>query len=461
MISKTTSYKNILETIGNTPLVKINNIDTGKCSLFVKLENQNPGGSIKDRIALSMITDAELKGFIKAGDTIIEATAGNTGIGLALVARLKGYKIILVIPDKMSQEKINLLRAMGAEIVITRSDVEKGHPEYYQDLAKRLSEERGAYYIDQFGNPANPLAHFKTTGPEIWEQMQHDVDAIILGIGSSGTVTGLSQYFKTIKADIDIILADPEGSVLAEYVNTGKITHAAGSWFVEGIGEDFIPPKADLSMLKKAYTITDKESFNTARELLQKEGILAGSSSGTLVSTALKYCREQTVPKRVVTLICDSGNRYLSKMFNNYWMQDEGFIERIKFGDLRDIISRLHNEKATVFVKPEDTLMMVYRKMKMYEISQLPVIENEKLVGIIDEHDLAYALYNSSNDFNQKVKTVMITELVKISPEQSIDELYNIFKQNYIAIVEDNKGIFYGLITMIDLVNYLKLNKKN
>ena len=222
MLNNPTLYKNILDTIGNTPMVEINNMDTGKCQLFVKLENQNPGGSIKDRIALSMITDAERKGKLKPGGTIIEATAGNTGIGLALVARLKGYKVKLVIPDKMSQEKINLLRVMGAEIILTRSDVEKGHPAYYQDMAARLAKENDYYYIDQFNNPANPHTHLSSTGPEIWNQMEYNLDAVVAGVGSSGTITGLSHFFNVINPAIEMILADPEGSVLAEYIKDGK-----------------------------------------------------------------------------------------------------------------------------------------------------------------------------------------------------------------------------------------------
>jgi cystathionine beta-synthase len=344
-------YNNILDTIGNTPIVELTKMDTGLCRLFVKLENQNPGGSIKDRIGLSMINAAEEKGKLKSGDTIIEATAGNTGIGLALVARIKGYKIKLVIPDKMSQEKINHLKALDAEIIITRSDVGKGHPEYYQDLAVRIANETGAFYVNQFGNFDNPLAHQTTTGPEIWEQMDHDVNAIVVGVGSSGTITGLTHFFNNVSPKPEMILADPEGSVLAEYVNTGKIKSEAGSWLVEGIGEDFIPPIADFSMTRKAYTITDKESFDTVRSLLIKEGILAGSSSGTLICAAMKYCREQTTPKKVVTFVCDSGNKYLSKC-----IMSTGYLTRVihrkTYGDLRDIISRRFEDNATIFVSP-------------------------------------------------------------------------------------------------------------
>src|SRR5215471_17197788 len=274
----------ILGLIGNTPIVEITRIDSGPCRLFVKLENQNPTGSIKDRMALAMVEAAERDGKLPAGGTIVEATAGNTGLGLALVAAAKGYRLILVIPDKMSQEKILHLRALGARTVITRSDVTKGHPEYYQDLAERIAAETpGAFYVNQFKNPANPLAHETSTGPEIWEQMGHDVAAVVVGVGSGGTLTGLSGFFARVAPRCEIILADPAGSVLSGYIRDHKIG-TAGSWLVEGIGEDFVPKIADLSHVTRSYSIPDVESFLAARELVSKEGIFAGSSTGTLLS---------------------------------------------------------------------------------------------------------------------------------------------------------------------------------
>jgi len=271
-------YKNVLDMVGRTPMLEVRHMDTGPCRLFLKLELMNPGGSIKDRIGISMIGEAEQRGDLKPGDTIVEATAGNTGIGLALVAAQKSYKLVLVVPDKMSQEKIFNLRAMGAEVVLTRSDVEKGHPEYYQDLGKRIAEDTGAYFINQFGNPDNPKAHEETTAPEMREQMEHDLDAVVLGVGSSGTITGLSRFFRRMAPDVTLVLADPEGSVLADYVNTGAVGPAGGSWLVEGIGEDFLPPISDFSFTTKAYSISDSESFAAARELLRAEGLLVGSS---------------------------------------------------------------------------------------------------------------------------------------------------------------------------------------
>jgi len=326
----------VLNLIGNTPMVKVNYIDTGVCNLYLKLESANPGGSIKDRIGLSMINEAEKTGLIRAGSVLVEATAGNTGLGLALVAAVKGYKLILVIPDKMSREKIIHLKAMGAEVIITRTDVNKGHPEYYQDMAERIAKETpNAFYINQFGNPANPMAHETTTGPEIFKQLEGKIDAVVCGVGSSGTLTGLTHYFQRVKPDVEMIVADPQGSVIKDFIMKGTFGEA-GSWFVEGIGEDFIPPIADFSMTKKAYTISDEESFSTARSILRKEGILAGSSSGTLIAAAIKYCKEQTQPKNVVTFVCDTGNKYLTKMFDDIWLQDNGFSELTNNENLND-----------------------------------------------------------------------------------------------------------------------------
>lgn len=318
-------YNSVLEMVGQTPMVKFQKMNVGKCQLFGKLESQNPGASIKDRIAISMIETAEKEGWVKPGDTIIEATAGNTGLGLAMVASQKGYKLKIVMPDKMSMEKEYNLRAFGAEVMRTRSDVGKGHPEYYQDVAKRLSEENGWYFINQFSNPANIAAHYMTTGPEIWEQLDGKVDAIVLGVGSGGTVTGIGRYLKEQNPDVDIVLADPDGSILTHYHETGEMSEA-GSWVIEGIGEDFIPDICDMSLFTKAYTVDDKEALNTARELMLKEAVMGGSSTGTLVAAALKYCQEQTEPKNVVTFVCDTGNRYLSKMYNDEWMKEQGFL---------------------------------------------------------------------------------------------------------------------------------------
>jgi cystathionine beta-synthase len=444
-----------LDLIGGTTMVEVRRLETGPCRLFLKLESQNPGGSIKDRVALAMIEAAERDGQLKKNSLIVEATAGNTGLGLALVAGQKGYRLLIVVPDKMSQEKIFHLKAMGAEVVLTRSDVTKGHPEYYQDMAARLARERSAFYVNQFGNPANPKAHEETTGPEIWEQMDHKVDAVIAAVGTGGTITGLSRYFERVSPETEMVLADPVGSIVADFVATGKIPDKVGTWLVEGIGEDFIPPVCDLSRVKQAYSIPDAEAFAVCRDLLKKEGILAGTSSGTLIAGALRYCREQKSAKRVVTLVCDSGNKYLSKVYNDYWMLDQGFIERETYGDLRDLIARRHQEHAVATVNADETVLAAHQRMKLYDVSQLPVLENGKVVGIVDEQDILMEVIDNPAHFREPVTEAMESHIVTVAPEASVAQLMEIFRRGMVAIVVDGDQ-FLGLITRIDVLNWLR-----
>ncbi|MGW8275483.1 pyridoxal-phosphate dependent enzyme [Xanthomonas axonopodis] len=449
-------HSSVLELIGNTPIIKAQRLDTGVCELFLKLEANNPGGSIKDRIGLSMIEAAERRGDLKPGATLVEGTAGNTGLGLALVAQQKGYQLILVVPDKMSREKIFNLKAMGANVVLTRSDVAKGHPEYYQDLAARIAAETpGAYFINQFGNPDNPAAHEFGTGPEILAQMDGQLDAIVFGCGSSGTMTGLSRAFASASSHTELVLADPVGSILTQYIEEGTVSEKSGSWLVEGIGEDFLPDISDFSRVKKAYSISDAESFHTARELLAKEGILGGSSTGTLLAAALKYCREQTTPKRVLVFVCDTGNKYLSKMYNDYWMLDNGFLERPQHGDLRDLILRPYNKRDTVVVGPKDLLTTAYQRMKLYDVSQLPVIDDGELVGIVDESDVLLHVYGDEARFRDPISTAMVSKLDRLDVASPIEALLPVFDRGQVAIVMDGTQ-FLGLITRIDLLNYLR-----
>ncbi len=451
-----TIHNSVLELIGNTPMIRAQHLDTGCCTLFLKMENMNPGGSIKDRIGLSMIEDAERSGLLKPSGTIVEGTAGNTGLALALVAQQKGYKLILVVPDKMSREKIFNLKAMGAEVVLTRSDVSKGHPEYYQDLARTIAEQTpNAHYINQFANPSNPYAHEFGTGPEIWNQMQHEMDAMVFGVGSGGTLTGLTKFFARAAPHVDLVLADPQGSVLAKYVNDGVLDTSGGSWLVEGIGGDYLTAVGDFSRVRQAFAISDAESFEVGRELLMKEGILGGSSTGTVIAAALRYCREQTTPKRVVAFVCDTGNKYLSKMYNDYWMLDNGFATRESHGDLRDLILRPYGDRDTVVVKPTDLLTMAYQRMKLYDVSQLPVMEGDLIVGIVDESDILMHVYGDQNRFRDPVSTAMISELTFVQVNASINALMPIFDKGQVAIVMDGTR-FMGLITRMDLLNYLR-----
>ncbi len=446
----------VLDLIGNTPLVCVRNVDTGPCELYLKLESQNPGGSIKDRIALAMVEAAEREGKIAPGGTLVEATAGNTGLGLALVAAQKGYRLLLVIPDKMSQEKIFHLKAMGAEVVMTRSDVERGHPEYYQDKARALAAETpGAFYVNQFENPANPAAHRATTGPEIWQQMGRDIDAFVCGVGSGGTLTGIGGYLKSVAPGIDIVLADPKGSILAPLVQTGaRVT--PGSWLVEGIGEDFVPDNCNLDLVSDAYTITDAESVQTAQLILTREGILCGSSSGTLIAAALRYCRAQETPKRVVTLVGDSGNKYLSKIYNPFWISDNGLADTgPPADDLRDLIARPYKTGQTIWVSPGETLQQVHAKMTAFDISQVPVIEHDRIVGLIDEADVLMTVMDNPGGFMAHAGQVMRGKLAVLDVKSRMADLLPVFEQGRVAaITEDDR--FLGLITPIDFLNHLR-----
>lgn len=440
--------------IGNTPLVQLSGFDTGSCELFLKLESQNPGGSIKDRMAVAMIEEAERSGALTPGATIVEATAGNTGIGLALVAAIKGYRLILVIPDKMSPEKIAHARALGADIRLTRSDVRPGDPDYYQDMAARIAEETRAYYINQFANPANPLAHETTTGPEIWRQMEHRVDTVVCGVGSGGTLTGLSRFFERVGPETEMVLADPVGSSLAEFVRTGR-DGPSGSYAVEGIGGSCVPAIADFSRVRRAYSISDSESFLTARDLLKRTGIFGGPSSGTLLAAALRYCSEQTEGKRVVTLVCDTGSKYLSKMYNDYWMLDQGYLERSATGTLRELIARRYEEGGVITVKPEDPLLTAFQRMRMADISQVPVMDRGCCVGVLDESDLLLAVHGDASKFQTPVREAMTSRLETISADKPIDSIYDILDRGLVALVTDGDA-FVGLITRSDLLSHLR-----
>lgn len=448
--------RNVLEMIGRTPLLAVRGFDTGPCELYLKLESQNPTGSIKDRVGLHMIEAAERSGALTPESVLVEATAGNTGLALALAARRKGYRLKLVIPDKMSREKIFHLKAMGAEVVMTRSDVPRGHPDYYEDLAVRIARETPhAYYVGQFTNDSNPEAHERTTAPEIWEQMQHRLDAVVCGVGTGGTLTGLSRFFARAAPNVEVVLADPQGSALAGYVRTGKTEPSGASWLVEGIGGDHVPGVCDLSRVRTAYSVSDAESLLTCRELLLKEGVLGGTSTGTLLAAALRYCREQRTPRRVVSFVCDTGHKYVSKVYNDFWMLDQGLIARARFGDLRDLIARRHAEGADITVGADETLLAAYGRMKLYDVSQLPVMRGGRLAGIVDEEDVLLEVFGNPERFAEPVSRVMTSSLVTVEPDAPLSQLIEIFKRGLVAIVM-YRGELLGLITRIDVLNWLR-----
>ena len=338
---------------------------------------------------------------------------------------------------------------------LTRSDVAKGHPEYYQDLAARLAREQGGFYVNQFENPANPMAHETTTGPEIWRQMDERLDAVVCGVGSGGTITGLSRYFARVAPAVEIVLADPAGSILADYVATGQVGQA-GSWLVEGIGEDFVPPICDLSRVKTAYVVDDAEAFATVRQLLAKEGILAGPSSGTAIAAAVRYCRDRAGKQlKVVAIVADTGAKYLSKAYRDEWLADQGLVQRPGHGDLRDVVTRRAIDAQLIAVVPDDTLRVAYARMRLFDVSQLPVLDRGALVGIVDESDLLVAALHGDHAFDKEVRTVMSTKVETLPPEAALTDLVGVLDRGMVGVIVD-KGALYGLVTRIDLVNYLR-----
>ncbi|MEZ5456088.1 MAG: pyridoxal-phosphate dependent enzyme [Lysobacteraceae bacterium] len=450
-------HHSITELIGNTPIVKSRHLDTGLCQLFFKLEAFNPGGSIKDRIGLTMIEAAEQRGDLKPGGIIVEGTAGKTGIGLALVAQQKGYRLILVVPDKMSREKIFNLKAMGAEVVLTRSDVAEDTRSLLSG-SSRTDRPRypGCLFhqsVRQRRQPA-PTKRYRTR--KSGRRWTVKMDAIVFGVGSSGTVTGLSRFFRREAPQVELILADP---VRVRFWPSTSMkarsapSRAVGWW--KALVRISCPPISDFSHVKKAYAVSDRESFLAGRELLAREGILGGSSTGTILAAALRYCREQTEPKNVVMFVCDTGNKYLSKMYNDYWMLDNGFLERPHHGDLRDLILRPYSQRDTVVIAPTDALTVAYQRMKLYDVSQLPVMQDDQIVGIVDESDVLMHVYGDESRFRDTVATAMIDVLDKIDVRAPVESLLPVFQRGHVAIVMDGAQ-FLGLITRIDLLNYLR-----
>jgi len=459
-------HHSVLDLVGNTPMLELRRLDAGPCRLFAKLELMNPSGSIKDRIGVSMIEAAEREGRIDPNadpkPTLIEATAGNTGLALALVACQRGYELIVVVPDKMAAGKIQHLRAMGAEVVMARSDVTRGHPEYYQEVAARIARNTdNSFFVNQFFNEANVAGHYERTGPEIAAQIDADTgappDVLIVGVGSGGTLTGCGRALRERFPDIEIILADPAGSILHPLVNEGREVEP-GSWMVEGMGEDFVPSICDLDLVNEAIPVTDAEAFYAARTLLRKEGLLAGSSTGALIHAALEYCRRQTEPKTVVTFICDQGAKYLDKFFNDYWMIDNGFIEREPTNDLRDLVARRHELQEDYTLKPDDPVKQAVTMMRLYSVSQMAVLDDkDKVVGIIDEGDILLAMTQEEDaSMDKPISEFMTRRLETLPPEAPVERLLPIFRADRVAIVADESKNYYGLITKIDFINYLR-----
>jgi cystathionine beta-synthase len=446
----------ILEAIGNTPLVRLKNlVSSNSARVYAKAEFMNPGGSVKDRMALYMIEQAEKKGWLKPGGTIVENTSGNTGVGVAMVAALKGYKAIFTMPDKMSAEKVNLLKAFGAKVIVTPTNVPADSPLSYYETAKRIAKETpNSFYLNQYHNPLNIEAHYKTTGPEIWKQVKGRIDYLVAGMGTGGTISGVGKFLKEKNPKVKVIGVDPVGSVYYSYFKTGRIGQPQ-VYKVEGIGEDMLCGAMDFSILDEAVQVTDQECFLMARQIATKEGMFVGGSSGGAALVAIDLAKKVGRDKIIVTIFPDSGTRYLSKFYNDEWMRDNGFLEeKVFLGRVRDL---LKGREAVVVAQAADRVSQVINKMKKYDISQLPVMSRGRLVGIVTEVDLLKYMVTGRHRLNDSIKSLVESNYLKASPETSLSDLSQKFSatESNVAMVLDGEERLAGIITKIDIIDYL------
>jgi len=439
--------QNVLEAVGRTPLIRLNRVTEGlPCPVYAKVEYFNPGASVKDRIAVAMVEEAERQGILKPGmSTIIEATSGNTGVGLALVAAVKGYRCIFVMPDKMSDEKTSLLKAYGAEVVIVPTNVPPDSPESYTGVSARLTNEiPDAWRPDQHSNLANPDVHYRTTGPEIWEQTEGQITCFVAGIGTGGTMSGVGKFLKEKNPRIRIIGADPEGSILSG--------GALGSWAVEGIGEDTVPRTFNSQVVDEWVRVSDAESFMTARKIARLEGLLLGGSCGTIMAAALRYAQRLTPDDLMVALSPDTGRNYLSKMYSDEWMREKGFLQpEAKPLTAGDILARKPNR--TLFsVAPEQQVEEAIQILRREGISQLPVIEDGRGVGSILEITLARFLHEHRDPRAVCVREIMARPLPQVEAGVDVDEVYRLLLSGSSGCLVTRGGKIAGIITRIDLV---------
>ncbi len=450
-------YENILGLIGKTPLVKVNRVTNGaRCLILAKLEYLNPGGSVKDRIGVAMIDDAERKGLLKPGGTIVEPTSGNTGIGLALTATIRGYKPIFTMPDKMSEEKRRLLRALGGRVVITPSNVPPESPENYYNVAKRIARETpNAYMPDQYTNPNNPLVHYGTTGPEIWKQTDGKVDVVVIGMGTGGTITGVGKFLKEKKPQVKVVGVDPEGSIF--YPRYYKVEKPVHPYKVEGIGEDFMPKTLELDYVDEVIAVSDKDSFLTARRLAREEGLFVGGSAGAAMHATLKVAEALSQDKVVVVIFSDTGRNYVSKMYSDEWMLELGYIEAEKERIRVEVIlkTKPRHVPAMISVALNDPLTKAVELMRKFDVSQLPVIEEGHVLGTVHDDTVMKKLLTKEASLTQPVQEIMDQPLPTIEAKAEIGELYSQLTGDHNAVVVVHEGNAVGVLTKMDVITHL------
>jgi cystathionine beta-synthase len=449
-------HDNILQTVGNTPLVRLNHVAKDcRATVVAKLEAFNPGGSVKDRIAIAIVDEAEAKGLLRPGGTIVEATSGNTGTGLAMVAAVRGYRSVLCMPDKVSREKINLLKSFGAEVVITPTSVPPDSPESYYEVAKRIVRETpGAYLANKYYNPTNPEAHFRSTGPEIWRQTAGKVDYFVAGLGTGGTISGTARYLKQQNPKIQVVGADPIGSILKEYFDTKKVIPPR-PYKVEGIGEDFFPGTLDFSTIDEIIAVSDSQSLNLARRLAREEGILAGGSAGTALYAALQVARRAKPDQLVVVLIPDTGERYLSKVHSDEWMRDNHLLDSsaVTVGEI--LRGKGNHVPAIVTVTYDEPASRALALIREFNISQLPVLKDGKVVGAVTEGALLTKVLDGTANPETRLEYLIEKALPTVSLHEHLPRVMKLLAERNAMVAVDDTGRPAGVITRFDLIEYI------
>ena len=452
-------YANVLETIGWTPLIRLNSVTRGiRTPVYGKAEFFNPGASVKDRIAMPIIEKAEREGKLKPGGTIVEGTSGNTGIALAIAAALRGYKCIFTMPDKMSQEKVRLLKAFGAEVIITPTAVPPDHPDSYVMMARRIAKETpNAILADQFYNPANPQAHYELTGPELWDQTEGRITHFVAAAGTGGTITGVGRYLKEKNPKVQIIAGDPTGSILADYWRTnGKDVREGVPYKVEGIGQDKLPGTLDMSVVDDFQTVSDRDAFAMARRLTREEGLFVGGSSGLIAHVALKVAREVNDPNAfIVTILCDTGERYLSKLYNDEWMRENQLLDTER-GTLMHVLGRKESETpALVSTAPGAPVRQALGLMTLHDVSQLPVMEGDNCVGSVSDWSLSQKSLENPKLLDATVSEVMDSPFPMVASDQPIESVVKLLSKSNPAVLVRRDGSIDGIVTRSDMLRYM------